>query len=112
MQQHLARKNFAATQNVDDKRIGLGYIQVRVLVLGFTTAAIRGVLRKLDLIRLHVIPPKRGAQIIAQLVIASDRTRIVKSSAASPWEVFLRPDHAQRLSIHYSVPRKHKRRPK
>jgi hypothetical protein len=59
----------------------------------------------LDLIRLHVLPPSHGAQEIAQLVIASPATRIVKSAAASPWEVFLCPEHAPQVSIHYYHPR-------
>ena len=62
----------------------------------------------MDLIRLNVPSPKRGTKILTQLVIATPQTRIVKSTAASPWEVFLRPEYARNLSIHYRQPRKTK----
>jgi hypothetical protein len=65
---------------------------------------------QLDLIRLHVLPPSHGAREIAQLVIASPATRIVKSISASPWEVFLCPEKAQQISIHYHHPQKSKGR--
>jgi hypothetical protein len=60
----------------------------------------------LDLIRLNVLPPADrppGARNsdLALLVIATDATRIVKSSRASPWEVFLCPQQAPRLAIHF-----------
>ncbi len=58
----------------------------------------------MDLIRLSVLPTAFGADQIAKLVIASPATRIVKSYAASPWEVFLCPEQAQRFSIHYHRP--------
>gem|GEM_PF-1480529 len=58
----------------------------------------------MDLIRLNVLPPAYGADQIAKLVIASPATRLVKSYAASPWEVFLCPEQAQRFSIHYHRP--------
>jgi hypothetical protein len=60
----------------------------------------------LDLIRLNVLPPTYRAHQIGKLVIASKATRIVRSITASPWEVFLCPEHAQRISIHYNRPRK------
>lgn len=60
----------------------------------------------MDLIRLNVLPPSYGADQIAKLVIASKATRIVKSTAASPWEVFLCPQHAERIAIHYHRPRR------
>jgi hypothetical protein len=56
----------------------------------------------LDLIRLHVLPPKCGADHVSRLVIASPATRIVKSFVTSPWEVFLCPEYAARISIHYN----------
>ncbi len=59
----------------------------------------------MELIRLHVLPPSRGARAAATLVIASPATRIVKCIHASPWEVFLRPDHAARIAIHYYKPK-------
>ena len=62
----------------------------------------------MDLIRLHVLPPTYGAKEISRLVIASPATRIVKSLAASPWEVFLCPQDAVGISIHYNRPRKKK----
>lgn len=55
----------------------------------------------MDLIRLNVFPPRRGTEILPQLIIATARTRIVKSTSTSPWEVFLRPEHAGKFSIHY-----------
>lgn len=58
----------------------------------------------MDLIRLSVLPTVCGADQIAKLVIASPATRLVKSYAASPWEVFLCPEQAQRFSIHYHRP--------
>jgi hypothetical protein len=61
----------------------------------------------MDLIRLSVLPSACGADQIAKLVIASPATRIVKSYAASPWEVFLCPEQAQRFSIHYHRPEHH-----
>ncbi len=54
----------------------------------------------MDLIKLNVLPPMIGADRIAELVIASAATRIVKSFVASPWEVFLRPEDAGRYSIY------------
>ncbi len=65
----------------------------------------------MDLIRLHVLPPSYRAQDIARLIIASPATRIVKCSAASPWEVFLRPEHAGQFSIHYYKPKPQKLKP-
>ena len=56
----------------------------------------------MDLIRLNVVPPRCGTGHVAKLVIASPATRIVKSFAASPWEVFLCPEQAPRISIHYN----------
>lgn len=60
----------------------------------------------MDLIRLSVLPPLVGADRISELVIASSATRIVKSFVASPWEVFLCPEHAARFSIHLNLPAK------
>ncbi|MDF3024762.1 MAG: hypothetical protein K0R10_2123 [Alphaproteobacteria bacterium] len=60
----------------------------------------------MDLIRLNVFPPRRGTEILPQLIIATARTRIVKSTATSPWEVFLRPEHAEKFSIHYRPQKK------
>lgn len=66
----------------------------------------------MDLIRLNVLPPADrppGARNndLASLVIATAATRIVKCLRASPWEVFLCPQHSARLAIHY-----HPRKPK
>mgnify|MGYP000390796356 FL=1 len=61
----------------------------------------------MDLIRLSVLPAAFGADQLAKLVIASPATRLVKSYAASPWEVFLCPEQAQRFSIHYHRPERH-----
>jgi hypothetical protein len=55
----------------------------------------------LDLIKIHILPPACGAKETARLVIASPATRIVRSHTASPWEVFLRPEQAARLAVHY-----------
>ena len=55
----------------------------------------------MDLIRLNVLPSGFGADHVSKLVIASPATRLVKSYATSPWEVFLCPEQAQRFSIHY-----------
>jgi hypothetical protein len=93
----------AVPQNMGDKRIGMSYIERRVFNCNW------GV--QLDLIRLHVLPPTYGATEIARLVIASPATRIVKSTAASPWEVFLCPEHAPHFSIHYHRPRRRKSTP-
>ena len=60
----------------------------------------------MDLIRLSVLPPLIGADRIAEIVIASAATRIVKSTAASPWEVFLCPKRAARFSVFYNRPPK------
>ncbi len=65
----------------------------------------------MDLIRLNVLPPAHrppGANNsdLALLVIATAATRIVKCTQASPWEVFLCPQHAPRFAIHYRAPRK------
>lgn len=65
----------------------------------------------MDLIRLHVLPPSYRAQDIARLIIASPATRIVKCSAASPWEVFLHPEDAGKISIHYYRPKALKLKP-
>lgn len=61
----------------------------------------------MDLIRLHVLPPRRSGDIVSRLVMTTPATRIVKSynNAASPWEVFLCPEQAARISIHYYQPR-------
>jgi len=64
----------------------------------------------LDLIRLNVFTPRRGTEILPQLIIATPRTRIVKSTVTSPWEVFLRPEDAEKFSIHYR-PHKKKKTP-
>jgi hypothetical protein len=56
------------------------------------------------------LPPTHGAHEIARLVIASPATRIVKSISASPWEVFLCPEKAAQISIHYNRPQKQKGR--
>jgi hypothetical protein len=64
----------------------------------------------LDLIRLNILPPSCGTKATAKLVIASPATRIVRNKGASPWEVFLRPADAARLSIHYRQPRQQKGR--
>jgi hypothetical protein len=61
----------------------------------------------MDLIRLSVLPSVCGADQLAKLVIASPATRLVKSYTASPWEVFLCPEQAQRISIHYHRPERH-----
>ncbi len=66
----------------------------------------------MDLIRLNVLPPPRPSATgqsspgglrhdLAQLVITSAATRITKCLHASPWEVFLCPQHAPRIAIHY-----------
>lgn len=59
----------------------------------------RGVFLKL--IRMHALPPGCGTAYVARL-IATDPTaaRLVRNET-SPWEVFLRPEHAARISIHY-----------
>lgn len=64
----------------------------------------------MDLIRIHILPPDCGAERVARLVIASPATRLVKSCTTSPWEVFLCPERAQRLSIHYHRPHRNKGR--
>jgi hypothetical protein len=58
----------------------------------------------LDLVRIHVLPPGSGSAFVSRLIVTSPATRIVRSHTASPWEVFLRPDMAARISIHYRQP--------
>lgn len=70
----------------------------------------------MDLIRIHVLPPSRtkssagtpSQDLVGKLVITTPAARIVKcrTTDTSPWEVFLRPDRAARLSIHYHAPRR------
>lgn len=65
----------------------------------------------MDLIRLTVLPPADrppGARNsdVSSLVIATAATRIVKCLRASPWEVFLCPQHSARLAIHYHPAKK------
>jgi hypothetical protein len=67
--------------------------------------------KSLDLIKLHVFPPISGTQSLARHIIASPSTRIVKSYTASPWEVFLCPEQAGRVSIHYNRRQQKGRKP-
>lgn len=66
--------------------------------------------KDLDLIRINILPPPHGKDRLSQLVITTAATRLVKSLSASPWEVFLCPDHAGRFAIHYHRPRRHNHR--
>jgi hypothetical protein len=55
----------------------------------------------MDLVRLSILPPLYDAREITRRIIEGNGTPIVKSTRTSPWEVFLRAEHAARVSIHY-----------
>ncbi len=60
----------------------------------------------MDIIRLSVFPSGPSTEHLSRHIITTPATRIVKSYRASPWEVFLCPEHAGRVSVHYNRPRR------